>query len=138
MIAAGWDSWNPQAMNDTHKIYELYGDRLLIAVIPEPFDPEKTTEEEQREAARKLADQFCTPGKPSAFNINGVPYLTPAFSEELYRQSRINYASKRCLLNHLLRVNLPNYSFPYTERCGFSPRRSVLYFVRPARAQSNG
>jgi len=91
IIAAGWDSWMPQAMNDTHKIYDLYGDKLIVGVIPEPFDPEKTTEEEQRAAAKAYAERFCRPDKPSVFNLYGAPYLTPAFREELYKQSRICY-----------------------------------------------
>ncbi len=94
IIAAGWDAWAPQAMNDTHKIYELYGDKLLVGVLPEPFDTEKTTEEEQREAARKYADKFCNPKKPSLYNLYGSMYLTPAFSEELYKRSRINYGKQ--------------------------------------------
>ncbi len=93
IIAAGWDSWSPQAMNDTHKIYELYGDKLLVAVIPEPFDPDKATDEEQREAARKFADKFCRTDRPSLFNPYGARYLTTAFHQELYKHSRINYAS---------------------------------------------
>ena len=92
IIAAGWDAWNPQPMNDTHKIHELYGDQLLVGVVPEMFDPQTTTEEEQRAAAKKFADQFCRPEKPSMFNISGTSLLTPAYSEELYKQSRINYA----------------------------------------------
>ena len=32
IIAAGWDTWTPQAMNDTQKIYELYGDQIIIGV----------------------------------------------------------------------------------------------------------
>jgi len=91
MIAAGWDGWMPQAMNDTHKIYELYGDKLLVGVLPEPFDPETATEEEQRAAASKYADRFCRPDKPSMYSLYGITYMTPAFREELYRQSRINY-----------------------------------------------
>ena len=92
IIAAGWDAWNPQPMNDTHKIYELYGDKLMVGVMPEMFDPQTTTEEEQRAAAKKFAEQFCHPEKPSMFNISGTPLLTPAFREELYKQSRINYS----------------------------------------------
>ena len=34
MIKAGWDSWCPQAMNDTAKEYELYGDKIIIGVMP--------------------------------------------------------------------------------------------------------
>jgi hypothetical protein len=91
IIAAGWDCWGPQVMNDTHRIYELYGDKMLIAVMPEPFDPERATEEEQRAAARTYANRFCRPDKPSVFNLYGTSYLTPVFREELYKQSRINY-----------------------------------------------
>lgn len=92
IIAAGWDSWCPQAMNDTHRIYELFGDRLLIGVMPDPFDPATSTEEEQREAARRYADRFCNPQKPSYFNLNALNLSTPAFCEELYRRSRMNYS----------------------------------------------
>ena len=91
MIAAGWDAWNPQAMNDTHGIYERYGDRIAIGVMPEMFDPTEKSEEEQRQAAREYANKFCRPDKPSFFNLYGASVLTPAFREELYRQSRINY-----------------------------------------------
>ncbi|MDR1726657.1 MAG: methyltransferase [Acidobacteriota bacterium] len=91
IIAAGWDSWMPQAMNDTHTIYDLYGDKLIVGVIPEPFDPEKTTEGEQRAFAKAYAERFCRPDKPSVYNLYGAPYLTPAFREELYKQSRICY-----------------------------------------------
>ncbi|NLT39460.1 MAG: methyltransferase [Clostridiales bacterium] len=91
MIAAGWDCWTPQPMNDTRKIFELYGDKLIIAVMPEEFDPKTTPEEKQREIARAYADEFCHPQKPSYLNISAIPLLTPAFREELYKQSRINY-----------------------------------------------
>ena len=79
IIAAGWDSWCPQAMNDTHKIYELYGDKLLIGVMPDSFDPAASTEEQQREAARKYADKFCNPAKPSYFNLQCPEYVNPCF-----------------------------------------------------------
>jgi hypothetical protein len=96
MIAAGWDSWNPQAMNDTHKIYELYGDKILIAVLPEPYDAENSSESEQRARARAYADQFCRPDRPSTLNMYAAygqqNLLTQAFLEELYKQSRINYS----------------------------------------------
>lgn len=92
MIAAGWDAWGGQAMNDTHKIYELYGDKILVGVSPAPYDPEITTEEEQRAAAREYADKFCNPDKPSYFNFYHGNLMTPPFREELYKQSRINYS----------------------------------------------
>ncbi|MCL2227792.1 MAG: methyltransferase [Oscillospiraceae bacterium] len=92
IIAAGWDYWNPQLMNDTHKIYELYGDKLMVGVAPEPFDLENTTEEEQRKRAREYADKFCDPKKPSVLNQYSCSLLTPAFREELYIRSRENYS----------------------------------------------
>ena len=92
IIAAGWDSWTPQAMNDTQKIYELYGDKLIVGVIPDDFDPETTSEEDQRRAARAYADKFANPKKPCAFNYYGSRLMTPAFREELYIRSRENYS----------------------------------------------
>ena len=90
IIAAGWDAWGPQLMNDSYKIYELYGDKLLIGINPDPL-PEGATEEEQRAAAREFANKFCNPDKPSFFNFYSASILTPAYREELYKQSRINY-----------------------------------------------
>ena len=92
MIAAGWDSWAGQAMNDTHKIYELYGDKILIGVIPEGFDPDTKSEDEQRAAARAYADKFCDPKKPSYLNAYGARFITLAYREEMYSRSRINYS----------------------------------------------
>ena len=92
MIDAGWDCWAGQTMNDTQKIYELYGDKLMIGVMPDLFDPETTSEEDQRAAARKFADKFCDPAKPSFMNVYSWSFLTPAFREELYIRSRENYS----------------------------------------------
>ncbi|MCL2126337.1 MAG: methyltransferase [Oscillospiraceae bacterium] len=91
MIKAGWDYWGGQAMNDTHTIYDLYGDGITIGVIPDSFDPETTSEEDQRAAARAYADKFCDPKKPSFLNAYGA-MLTPAYREELYVRSRQNYS----------------------------------------------
>ena len=91
MIAAGWDSWSGQSMNDTHQIYDLYGDKIMIGVIPEVFDPEALSEKEQRGKAKEYADKFCRPEKPSYLNGYGA-YITPAFREELYIRSRENYS----------------------------------------------
>ena len=91
---AGFDAWLPMSMNDTPALYEKYGDRIVIGVAyDKPFDPETATEEEQRAAARDFADRFCAPGKPSSVSfIYNSKLLTPAFREELYRCSRLNYA----------------------------------------------
>lgn len=95
MIEAGFDAWNPQSMNDFEKIYNLYGDKILVATLPEYFNAEKTSEEEQRAIARTYADKYCNPDKPSYLSIYAAVeqnLMTPAFREELYKQSRINYS----------------------------------------------
>ncbi|MDR3310338.1 MAG: methyltransferase [Oscillospiraceae bacterium] len=94
IIKAGWDAWAPQLMNDSYKIYEDYGDKLLIAVSPQgwPENFAELSEDEQRKYAREYADKFCNPGKPSFYNYYAASYLTPAFREELYIASRKKYS----------------------------------------------
>lgn len=93
-IDAGWDSWCPMPMNDTNKLYEEYGDKILISVCDDPLDP-NASEEEQRRRGIRFAEQFCKPGKPSA--VSGVynpGLLTPAFCESLYEASRKIFAKQ--------------------------------------------
>ncbi|MCL2045627.1 MAG: methyltransferase [Oscillospiraceae bacterium] len=92
-IDGGIDSWDPQPMNDTQALFEHYGDKIIIAVAPDRFDPETTSEEEQRSRARDFVDRFCIPGKPLTVAGYGASILTPAFSDELYEYSRKKYAS---------------------------------------------
>lgn len=95
IIAAGWDAWTPQTMNDTQKLYEEFGDQIVLGVMPDLFDPKTTSDEEQRAYARAFANKFCKPGKPSALSVYAQfneEILTRAYREELYKQSRINYS----------------------------------------------
>ena len=95
MIAAGFDSWCPQGINDVEKIYELYGDKIIIGTLPERYDVDSSSEEEQRAIARAYADKYCRPDKPSFLSMHACfpkNLLTPVFREEMYRQSRINYS----------------------------------------------
>jgi hypothetical protein len=94
MIAAGFDSWTPQTMNDIAKIYDLYGGRIMIATMSEINDAKNATEEEHRAYARAYANKYCRPDKPSTLSMYamaGLSILANAFREELYKQSRINY-----------------------------------------------
>ncbi|KPU45195.1 uroporphyrinogen decarboxylase (URO-D) [Oxobacter pfennigii] len=91
IIAAGWDSWTPQTMNNTQAYYEKYGDQLLIGVIPDAVSPE-ASEAEQRAAAKAFAEKFCVPGKGLVVNSYATAAITPAFREELYRHSRTIYS----------------------------------------------
>ena len=74
-------------------IYIEYGDKIVLAVKPDDFDVEHSTEEEQRQAARAYAEAFCNPDRPTMFAfVDGGRFLTPAFQEELYRVSRQRYS----------------------------------------------
>ncbi|NTU89995.1 MAG: methyltransferase, partial [Actinobacteria bacterium] len=44
LIEAGWDVWNGQPMNDSQKLYELYGDGMIIGVMPDPIAPNASEE----------------------------------------------------------------------------------------------
>ncbi len=90
IIEAGWDSWDPQVMNDTHMLYEKYGDRIVIGVIPDTY-PYDASEEQQRAEAAGFVDRFCNPDKPAHFSHYGMGALTQAYREELYRLSRIKF-----------------------------------------------
>jgi hypothetical protein len=88
MIAAGWDSWSGMPMNDTLGLYKKYGDKILIGLVPPQFAPD-TPEAEQRAAAKKFVEEYCSADKPCLVNMYGSAVLTPAYREELYKQSRI-------------------------------------------------
>ena len=93
-VDAGFDSWLPMPMNDTQRLYREYGDKILLGVVYEhPFDPETTSEEDQRAAARDFVEKYTLPGKPAMFSsaYNPMEMLTKAFREELYRASRYRY-----------------------------------------------
>jgi len=87
-IDAGFDQWTPQAMNNTHKLYDEVGDKIVIAVIPDEFDPETTPEAEQRQRARDYVDRFCQPKKPANADFYSAWAFTPAFRDEVYSYSR--------------------------------------------------
>ncbi|MDR0862705.1 MAG: methyltransferase [Oscillospiraceae bacterium] len=106
-IKAGWDAWAPQLMNDGYKIYDDFGDRILIATWPQNIPEEimalgstdergaafaALPEEQQRAIAREYVDRTCQPGKSSFYNFYAAHFLTPAFKEEMYIQSRKNYS----------------------------------------------
>jgi hypothetical protein len=91
-IDGGFDGWDPQVINNTQRLYDEVGDKIVISVVPEPFDPASTPDSEQRARARAYFDNFCKPGKPSMISFYGQPALTPIFAEELYSYSRKRYS----------------------------------------------
>ncbi len=93
-IAAGWDIWAPMAnINDTYKLYKEYGDKIIIGVSPEPYKDEDS-DEKKRAMAKEFVDQFCTtPGKPCIISRYFIPKLNGAYSDELYKDSRLVYSA---------------------------------------------
>lgn len=88
-VEAGWQSWSPMNMNDTQKMYEEFGDKILISVRPDGF-PEGASEEEQEKAGEEFIKKFFQPGKYC--NISAMYYadiMTPAFRRGMYRASRL-------------------------------------------------
>lgn len=89
MIEAGWDTWGPQEMNDTWKLYDEYGEDIILGVMPKKFDPATTSEAQQRELADEFVEKFCgNPKKIASLNFNGGPWVTDPFREEMYIKSR--------------------------------------------------
>ena len=88
IVAGGWDSWTPMPMNDTHALYEKYGDRFCFSVCADKWDPATATEEEQYEAGKKFAEKFFKPGKVAAYSFySGLP-MPDAFARGIYETSR--------------------------------------------------
>ncbi|MBR5336499.1 MAG: methyltransferase [Lachnospiraceae bacterium] len=90
-IAGGWDIWGPMAsINDTYKLFENYGDKIIIGVSPEPYDKANDSDDVKRAKAKEFVDKFCTvPGKVAIMNRYFAPYMEGVYAEEMYRDSRI-------------------------------------------------
>lgn len=84
-IAAGWDSWTPQPMNDLEKLFREYGDRIIFGVRVED-KPEN--DEAAVKLADEIADRFVVYGKPARI---AAYFDSEAFEKELYRRSRLGY-----------------------------------------------
>jgi hypothetical protein len=92
-IEAGFDEWQPQPMNDTRRLYEEYGDKIILSIAPAALPPD-ATDADYRQAARDHVDQFCKPGKPSLVGFSPLT-ANPVFAEELYEYSRKHYANMK-------------------------------------------
>ncbi|AFA47998.1 uroporphyrinogen decarboxylase family protein [Acetobacterium woodii] len=93
IIAAGWDSWTPQPMNDMKKLYNQYGDQIVFGIVPDNIDP-KASEEDQRQAAKECVETFCKPGKATTISGFASRMMPLKYREELYKQSRLHYCGK--------------------------------------------
>ena len=87
IVDGGWDNWAPMPMNDTQKLYREYGDKIMIAVCPDP--PADDTFEAQYEAGKKFAENFFERGKVAAWSgfYAGFP-MSDGFAKGMYEVSR--------------------------------------------------
>jgi hypothetical protein len=79
-IDGGFDIWTPQTMNDTYRLFDEFGDKICISVVPKPD-----------ESAEDFAKHFCVPGKMVQIAHYGAANLTPEWMDELYECSRKMY-----------------------------------------------
>lgn len=94
-VEAGFDSWTPMTMNNTTELYHKYGDKIVIGIVPDNLpDPNNSTEEEQRLAARDFVARFTEADKLCSVAVGSCPpgSVTLAYREELYKASRERYA----------------------------------------------
>ncbi|MDR3149151.1 MAG: hypothetical protein LBT88_03935, partial [Oscillospiraceae bacterium] len=68
-------------MNDTQQEYELYGDGIIIGVIPDAI-PDTASDEEIKAAAKAYVDKFCKKSKPSTLNSQAGG-LSETFRDEV-------------------------------------------------------
>ncbi|SFB03513.1 Uroporphyrinogen decarboxylase (URO-D) [Acetitomaculum ruminis DSM 5522] len=88
IIAAGWQSWTPMAMNDTKKLYEEYGDQIIISICDNDIAP-GTPVEEQVKQAKEFASKYYSPDKPSVFSyMYAAGALTDDYRAALYEATR--------------------------------------------------
>ena len=77
----------PMPMNDTHALYEKYGDKMVIGVVAPKWDP-NGTEEEQYEAGKAFAEKFYRPNKSAAYSLYTYIPMTDAYAKGVYEASR--------------------------------------------------
>ena len=77
-----------QRMNNPHKLYEEYGDKIVLQVWPEEFDV--NDEKAAVQAARNFIDEYGKPGKPVIMSSRDA-VQSRVFVEELYEYSRKHF-----------------------------------------------
>ncbi len=92
LIAAGWDIWRPQGINNIEALWEKYGDKITLAPTMDPL-PENATDAEKIAAVDAFVEKYCTtPGKPAIWNLDSSYMLDDVVAKELYLASRRAYA----------------------------------------------
>lgn len=89
MIKAGVDVWCPQPMNDSKKLYDMYGKQIALGVtLPAP--PADASLEQVVEVCRKFLDEYTHNGV--AFPVIYEPEFHPQFLDTLYVLSRERFS----------------------------------------------
>lgn len=89
MVGMGVDIWGGQPMNDKKKLFETYGDQIMIQVEL-PLISKDASDEEVYAAAQEFVDTFVgIPGKPTMLSINSSTVPTHAkMDQAVYELSR--------------------------------------------------
>ncbi len=90
MIEAGVDYWNGQDMNDKDKLYELYGDKIILG-MPAPVLSPEATDEEIEAAAKAFVDKFAPTFIEKPIFVSGFG-ASPKMTAAIYKYSRIALA----------------------------------------------
>lgn len=84
IIRGGWQSWTPMPMNDTKKLYEEYGDQILIGVVDDA-DPSRPA----AERAAEFVEKYYTPEKPCLTSLYSGGIFNEEYCEAIYKASRM-------------------------------------------------
>lgn len=88
-IEAGIDCWQLQdSANNIRRLYERFGDQIVLEVTVPPFD--MNDEKAAVQAARDYVDTYCKPGKPTKM-IARQAMTNPVFAAEVYEYSRKHF-----------------------------------------------
>ena len=80
-IDAGYDEWQPQSMNDTTRLYEEYGDKIILSISPPGLPPEAT------DATYRQQPDLCQVCKPGNRPMGMIRCPRTRFPGGLYEAS---------------------------------------------------
>lgn len=83
IIRGGWQSWTPMAMNDTRRLQAEYGDRIIIACVPE-MNQNLSNEEN----AARFVENCYRPDRPCTLSHYASGMVNEEFLKAVYKKSR--------------------------------------------------
>ena len=63
MIEAGIDSWRGQAINDKAKLFEEYGDKIILGIEPTKLPPDTQDMEQLEKDCREFVEKYARSGR---------------------------------------------------------------------------